>query len=71
MLSPAVLHLDSDIHTDSSPNSTYETVGLIDGNTGSFQVKFISNSVPDLSYNYYAEISRNKSRNQLGHIRND
>ena len=71
MLSPAVLHLDRDIHTDSSHNLTDETVCLINGNTGSFQVKFISNSVPNLSHNYYAEISRNKLRNQLGHIRKD
>lgn len=69
MLSPAVLHFDSDSHTDLIYNLMYETVSLINGNTASFQVKYISNSVPNFSHNYYAETSRNMGRNQLGHIR--
>ena len=71
MLRPAVPHLGGEKTPVSRHILTDDTVSISDENTGPFQVKSNSNSVPNFSNNYYAEISKNKLRNQLGHIRKD
>ena len=62
MLRPAVPHLGGEKTPVSSHILTDDTVSISDENTGSFQVKSNSNSVPNFLLPNQAEIGRKSSQ---------